>query len=80
MLNTKCVEITDEGMICEDKEGKQIRLKADKVIAATGIAPNEDIVDALRDSVIDFAWIGDCYQPGLIRTAVRQGYDTSLNL
>ena len=80
MLNTKCVEITDEGMICEDKEGKQILLKADKVIAATGIAPNEDIVDALRDSVIDFAWIGDCYQPGLIRTAVRQGYDTSLNL
>lgn len=80
MLNTKCIEITDEGMICENSDGEQILLKADKVIAATGIAPNEDIVDSLRDTVIDFAWIGDCYQPGLIRTAVRQGYDTALSL
>lgn len=79
-LNTKCVEITDEGMICEDKEGNQVLLKADKVIAATGIAPNDDIVDSLRGSVIDFEWIGDCYQAGLIRTAVRQGYDTALKL
>lgn len=80
MLNTRCVEITDDGMICEDKDGNRIELKADKVIAATGIAPNEDIVDALRDTTIDFTWIGDCYQPGLIRTAVRQGYDTALHI
>ena len=80
MLNTKCVEITDEGMICEDKDGNRIELKADKVIAATGIAPNEATVDELRETVIDFEWIGDCNQPGLIRTAVRDGYDAALNL
>ena len=80
MLNTKCIEITDEGMICEDKEGGKTLVKADKVIAATGIAPNEETVNVLRETVIDFAWIGDCYQPGLIRTAVRQGYDTALNI
>ena len=80
MLNTKCVEITDEGMICEDKDGNRIELKADKVIAATGIAPNEATVDELRETVIDFEWIGDCNQPGLIRTAVRDGYDVALNL
>ena len=80
MLNTKCVEITDEGVICEDKDGNRIELKADKVIAATGIAPNEATVDELRETVIDFEWIGDCNQPGLIRTAVRDGYDAALNL
>ena len=80
MLNTKCVEITDEGMICEDKDGNRIELKADKVIAATGIAPNDAMVDELRETVIDFEWIGDCNQPGLIRTAVRDGYDVALNL
>lgn len=80
MLNTKCVEITDEGMICEDKDGNRIELKADKVIAATGIASNEATVDELRETVIDFEWIGDCNQPGLIRTAVRDGYDAALNL
>ena len=80
MLNTKCVEITDDGMICEDKDGNRIELKADKVIVATGIAANEDTVERLRDTVIDFTPIGDCYQPGLIRTAVRQAYDAALYL
>ena len=80
LLNTKCVEITDTGMICIDKEGNTIELKADKVIAATGIAPNEDTVESLRDAVIDFAWIGDCYEPGLVRTAVRQAYDAAMNI
>lgn len=80
MLNTKCVEITDEGMICEDKDGNKMELKADKVIVATGIAPNEKTVDELRETVIDFEWIGDCKEPGLIRTAVRDGFDAALNL
>lgn len=80
MLNTKCVEITDDGMVCQDKDGNLINLKADKVVIATGIQPNSETVETLRDCVIDFAWIGDCYQPGLIRTAVRQGYDTAMNI
>ena len=74
------VEITDDGMICEDKDGNRIELKADKVIVATGIAANEETVEMLRDTVIDFTPIGDCYQPGLIRTAVRQAYDAALYL
>lgn len=78
MLNTRCVEVTDGGMICEDRDGKRIELNADKVIVATGIAPNEETVEKLRDSVIDFICVGDCYQPGLIRTAIRQGYDAAL--
>lgn len=80
MLNTKCVEITDQGMICEDKDGNRIELNADNVIVATGIAPNEETVEALRDAVIDFANVGDCYQPGLVRTAIRQAYDAAQNI
>ena len=47
---------------------------------AACIAANEDTVERLRDTVIDFTPIGDCYQPGLIRTAVRQAYDAALYL
>ena len=80
MLNTSGVEITDTGMICEDKDGNRLDLKADAVVVAAGIAPNEDVVEQLRDAVIDFAWIGDCYEPGLVRTAVRQAYDAAQNI
>jgi 2,4-dienoyl-CoA reductase-like NADH-dependent reductase (Old Yellow Enzyme family)/thioredoxin reductase len=79
-LNTKCIEITDEGMVCEDKDGNRFTIKADKVIAASGMSPRSDVVEKLRDSVIDFSWIGDCFAPGLIRTAVAQGFDCALDI
>ncbi len=79
-LNTKCVEVTKEGIICEDKEGNQFPIKADAVISAGGMKPKAEIVEKLRETVIDFAWIGDCYAPGLIRTAVEQGFNTALDI
>ncbi len=79
-LNTKCVEVTDKGVVCEDKDGNQFTIEADAVISAGGMKPREEVVDILRETVIDFAWIGDCYAPGLIRTAVEQGYNTALDI
>lgn len=78
MLNTKCIEITDSGMTCEDADGKRIELKADSVITAGGMKANNALADALRDTVINFRAIGDCYAPGLIRTAVRDGFDAAM--
>jgi 2-enoate reductase len=80
MLNTKCVEITDQGMVCEDPSGRRLEVKADTVIAAPGLSPLEETVDALRDTAVDFRAIGDCYAPGLIRTAVCQGFDTAMSI
>jgi 2,4-dienoyl-CoA reductase-like NADH-dependent reductase (Old Yellow Enzyme family)/thioredoxin reductase len=80
MLNTKCIEITDNGMVCEDKDGNRFEVEANTVIAATGLISREEAVDTLRDTVIDFSWIGDCYAPGLIRTAVRQGFDVAMSI
>ncbi len=77
-LSTKCIEITDNGIICEDKDGKQFELTADTVISAVGMRPNSEIVDKLRETVNDFFWIGDSYATGLIRTAIRDGYDTAM--
>lgn len=79
-LNTKCVEVTEEGIICEERDGNQILLKADAVIAAGGMKPRSEVVDKLRENVIDFAWAGDCYAPGLIKTAVEQGFNAAMDI
>ncbi len=79
-LNTKCVEVTEEGIICEDKEGKQFLLRADAVISAGGMRPRTEIVEQLREIVDDFSWVGDCYAPGLIRTAVEQGFNAAIDI
>jgi 2,4-dienoyl-CoA reductase-like NADH-dependent reductase (Old Yellow Enzyme family)/thioredoxin reductase len=78
MLNTKCIEITDTGMTCENAKGKRIELKADSVITAGGMKANSVLAESLRDTVINFRAIGDCYAPGLIRTAVRDGFDAAM--
>ena len=41
MLNTKCLEITDTGMICQDADGNRIELMTDSVITAGGMRPPE---------------------------------------
>lgn len=79
-LNTKCVEVREKSVLCEDKEGNRFEIQADAVISAGGMRPREELVEELRDTVIDFAWIGDCYAPGLIRTAVEMGYQTALDI
>lgn len=78
MLNTKCLEVTDTGMICQNKDGERFELTADSVITAGGMKPNSALVESLRDTVINFRAIGDCYAPGLIRTAVRDGFDAAM--
>ncbi|MCI8598766.1 MAG: FAD-dependent oxidoreductase [Lachnospiraceae bacterium] len=79
-LNTKCVEVKDGVVVCESKDGTRYELKADTIISAGGMKPKEELVDALRETVSDFSWIGDCYSPGLIRTAVEMGYNTALDI
>ena len=80
-LNTKCVEVRDGGVVvCENKDGTRYELKADMVLSAGGMKPREAVVEALRDTVIDFAWVGDCYAPGLIRTAVEQGFNAAMDI
>lgn len=77
-LNTKCTEITDDGMHCIGSDGKEVFIPADNVVYAAGMTPNEDIVEALRGSCIDFAWVGDCNSVGLIKTAVHQGFNAAM--
>ena len=77
-LNTRCTAIEDDGVICIDKDGKEQKYQADCVVAATGIRADMETVNRLRDCVLDFHLIGDCYRPGLIRTAVRDGFDLAL--
>ena len=77
-LNTKCTEITDDGMHCLDSDGKEEFIPADNVVYAAGMSPNEEVVEALRGSCIDFAWVGDCSSAGLIKTAVHQGFNAAM--
>lgn len=55
-------------------------IPADTVVLAAGQIPNDSLSDQLRFLAPDFAEIGDCLEPGSIRTCVRTGFFAALDL
>lgn len=74
MVKTKAKEITKQGVVCLDSEGKECFVEADSVILALGVRPNAEAVNELSGVVREFYMIGDCVKAGQVTQAVQQGY------
>ncbi|NLA75737.1 MAG: hypothetical protein GX846_09770 [Deltaproteobacteria bacterium] len=68
------IQVTDKGILCADKDGNEIFLKAESVICAAGQRPRSKIVKMLRDSAPEVIEIGDCVKVANVTQAVFQGY------
>jgi len=75
-----CRKITDEGVVCEDENGKEFLLEADSILCALGLKADTDTVEALRGLAPQFASIGNCVRPSTITHAVYQGYHAALDI
>ena len=76
----KGLEITAEGVVCEDKDKKRQFVKGSSVICALGQRARTDVVEALRDSAPYVVPIGDCAKVATITNAVYQGYHAALDI
>lgn len=76
----KGLEVTAEGVICEDKEKQQHLVKGKSVICALGQRARTDVVETLRDTAPYVSVIGDCAKVSTITNAVYQGYHAALDL
>ena len=74
------LEVTSEGVICKDPEGKEVLVPGKSVICAVGQRANRAAVDQLRDCAPVVREIGDCVRPGTITQAVYQGYHAALDI
>lgn len=81
-VHTGCkgLEVTKEGVLCEDKEKNQILIPGTSVICALGQRSRKDMVDALRDSAPYTAVIGDASKVSTITNAVYEGYHVALDI
>jgi pyruvate/2-oxoglutarate dehydrogenase complex dihydrolipoamide dehydrogenase (E3) component len=80
VTKTKGKAVTDEGLLCEGPDGKEVLYKADTVICSIGYKALRPIVDQLRGTVNEFYDIGDCVRPQKVTEAIRNGYDTAMEL
>ncbi len=70
----RCTGILPDGVTAE-QDGKEIKLPADTVIIAAGLAPKLDEAESFRSCAPDFWKIGDCRQARNVRLAIHEGYD-----
>ncbi len=73
-LNTKALEITEEGVKCETDKGEEVFFAADTVIYAVGQRPEWERADELRDLAPEFYQLGDCLKPRNIMSATHEAF------
>ena len=73
------LEVTSEGVICKDPEGKEVLVPGKSVICAVGQRANRAAVNQLRDCAPVVREIGDCVRPSNITSAIYMGYHAGLD-
>lgn len=76
----RCVKVTENGVVCEDKEGNQATISGTSVICALGQRSRRDVAEELRGCAPYTAVIGDCAKVSTITNAVYQGYHAALDI
>ena len=74
-LNTTLKEVKDKEIICEDKNGKKIKIKCDSVISSAGYIPNPLVSESNKVKLV-----GDCKQVGNLRTVIWRAYEVAMKI
>jgi 2,4-dienoyl-CoA reductase-like NADH-dependent reductase (Old Yellow Enzyme family)/thioredoxin reductase len=77
---TKGKAVTEDGLLGEERDGKEVLFKAETVICAVGYKALTSAVDRLRYAAPEFYCIGDCVKPRKVFDAIRGGYETAMKL
>jgi 2,4-dienoyl-CoA reductase-like NADH-dependent reductase (Old Yellow Enzyme family)/thioredoxin reductase len=76
----KGVRITDQGLVCEDADGKEKLFEGDTVLCAVGQRPLREIVNPLLDAAPEVVQVGDCVKPQKVTEALYRGYHAGLDI
>lgn len=74
------LQVTDKGVLCENKEKKRVLVPGTTVICALGQRSRSKAVEELRDSAPYTAVIGDASRVSTITNAVYWGYHAALDI
>ena len=74
------LEVTEEGVLCETKDGEQVLVPGTSVICALGQRSRSKVADELRDGAPYVRIIGDAHRVSTITNAVYEGYHAALDI
>ncbi|MCD7884126.1 MAG: FAD-dependent oxidoreductase [Lachnospiraceae bacterium] len=76
----KGLEVKEDGILCEDKDGNQVLVPGHSVICALGQRSRTDVVEELRDAAPFVRVIGDAARVSTITNAVYWGYHAAMDI
>lgn len=76
----KGLEVTSNGILCEDKDGNKVTIEGTTVICALGQRPTTKAVEELQDTAPFVRVIGDAAKVSTITNAVYWGYHAALDI
>jgi len=74
---SEITELTDGGAIILEAEGERKLIKADTIVLAVGMRPNNDIFKELEGEISELYAIGDCVEPRRTFEAIHEGAEIS---
>ena len=79
LTDTCAVRITDDGLVCDTKDGETL-IPADTVVCAAGRVSNSAAVEALADCAPYVDTIGDCVKPANVAQATFRGHFAAIDI
>jgi len=73
-------EVTEQGMVIVDKDGKEHLLEADTIVLAAGSKPNDKLFIELKGKVPEVYCVGDTKEPRFVIDAVSEGFRIAYSL
>lgn len=78
-LNTRCIEILDNGVIIE-KSGEKSIVDADTILISVGLYPLSDEVYSFYGITPETYYVGDCDRVGKVLEATNNAYFIAVNI
>lgn len=80
ITDSRCMEITEEGISYADKAGDQLTIAADTVILAAGMRAREREAEAFRGLSERFVSIGDCVRAATVEHAIYSAFYAAIHI
>jgi len=80
LISTKAIRFEKKDIWVEDAQGIKKLEGFDNIVMALGSIPNDELVDSIKNKVLEFHVIGDASKPREVMEAVLEGEEVALKI
>ena len=80
LTGTRAIEVTDNGLLCENEKGEEIFLEADSILLAAGMEADRALADGFYNTAPRVFQVGDAVKAGKVVDATSTGFWRAMDI